>query len=115
MSHTITLAAPHGLTARVEALPSTDAKNGFAQLIDRVTRLRKPVVITRNARPTVVVLSIEEYERLVTASPDPLAPLRDRFAALVGEMQTGSARGAVDTLFGASPQQLGAAAVKGAR
>ncbi len=58
---------------RLPTMASSDAKNGFAALLERVLRKPEPVVITRNARPTAVMLSIEAYERLVEAVPDPLA------------------------------------------
>jgi antitoxin Phd len=111
---TITLSAPHGQTTQVEAMASTEAKNGFAQLLARVTGNRGPVVITRNARPAAVMLSVEEYERLVQATPDPLASLQARFDTLVGTMQTPAGIQAVDALFAATPAQLGDAAAKAA-
>jgi len=39
-----------------------DAKNGFGRLID-IARA-EPVTIEKHGRPVVVVLSVEEYERL---------------------------------------------------
>jgi prevent-host-death family protein len=114
MTTTMLLPTVHGQTARVETLPSTDAKNRFAQLIERVTRAGKPVVITRNARPAAVMLSIAEYERLVQAAPDPLASLQAGFDRLVASMQTPQAQASVDALFSSTPEQLGAAAVRAA-
>jgi prevent-host-death family protein len=109
MAATFNLVAPHGLRSLVESLPSAEAKNGFSQLLERVSRTAKPVVITRNARPTAVVLSIEAYEKLVAAEPDALEPLRQRFDAMVAQMQTPVAHGAVDQLFAATTAELGEA------
>lgn len=39
-----------------------DAKNGFGRLLD--TARAQPVTIEKHGRPVVVVLSVEEYERL---------------------------------------------------
>src|SRR5471030_1647353 len=103
MTATMLLPTVHGQTTRVETLPSTDAKNGFAQLIERVARAGKPVVITRNARPAAVMLSIAEYERLVQAAPDPLASLQAGFDRLVASMQTPQAQAGVDALFSSTP------------
>ena len=114
MTATMLLPTVHGQTTRVETLPSTDAKNGFAQLIERVTSAGKPVVITRNARPAAVILSMAEYERLVQAAPDPLASLQAGFDRLVASMQTPQAQAGVDALFSSTPEQLGAAAVRAA-
>jgi antitoxin Phd len=114
MTATMLLPTVHGQTTRVETLPSTDAKNRFAQLIERVTRASKPVVITRNARPAAVMLSMAEYERLVQAAPDPLASLQAGFDRLVASMQTPQAQAGVDALFSSTPEQLGSAAVRAA-
>jgi prevent-host-death family protein len=112
MTTTMLLPTVHGQTARVETLPSTDAKNRFAQLIERVARAGKPVVITRNARPAAIMLSMAEYERLVQAAPDPLASLQAGFDRLVDSMQTPEAAAGVDALFSSTPEQLGAAALR---
>lgn len=107
--------APHSKhPARLKTVTSSEAKNGFAELIERVARSSEPVLITRNNRPAAVVLSVEEYRQLVDAAPDPLAPLRERFAAIVAGMQTGAGKQAVDALFAATPAQLGKAAAKAA-
>jgi hypothetical protein len=60
------------------------------------------------------MLSIEAYERLVEAVPDPLARLTAEFDALLARMQTPAAKAAVDALFAATPAELGAVAVRGA-
>ena len=99
---------------RLPTMASSDAKNGFAALLERVLRKPEPVVITRNARPTAVMLSIEAYERLVEAVPDPLARLTAEFDALLARMQTPAAKAAVDALFAGTPAELGAVAVRGA-
>ena len=43
----------------------TDAKNRFAELVDS-SRL-EPITITRNDRPVAILVSPEEYTRLVSA------------------------------------------------
>ena len=52
-------------------MPASAAKNGFSELIERVSRRDTPVLITRNARPTAVMLSVEQFDRLTQAVPDP--------------------------------------------
>jgi len=44
-----------------------DAKNGFGKLIDLARA--SPVEVAKHGRP-VVVVSIEEYERLMALEPD---------------------------------------------
>ena len=46
----------------MKQLSSKDAKNGFGRLLD--TARAEPVTIQKHGRPFVVVLSVEEYERL---------------------------------------------------
>lgn len=43
-------------------LTAREAQNKFGCLIDKAQK--EPVIITRHARPVVVVLSSEDYERL---------------------------------------------------
>lgn len=115
MSHVTPVADVRGSAGTVVSVPSSEAKNGFANLIERVVRTNKPVVITRHSQPTVVMLSVDAYERLVAAAPDPLAGLRREFDQLLATMQTPMAKAGVEALFAATPAQLGAAAVKAAR
>ena len=46
----------------MRTLSAKDAKYGFGQLIDLARA--KPVAVTKHGRPVIVVLSVEEYERL---------------------------------------------------
>lgn len=43
-------------------MSSKDAKNGFGRLLD--TARAEPVTIEKHGRPVVVVLAVEEYDRL---------------------------------------------------
>lgn len=46
----------------MQHITARDAKNGFGRLIDLARA--EPVSIDKYGRPVVVVLSVEEYERL---------------------------------------------------
>ena len=46
----------------MQTLSAKDAKYGFGRLIDLARA--EPVTVTKHGRPVVVVLSIEQYERL---------------------------------------------------
>lgn len=50
--------------ASMKSMSAKDAKNGFGLLLD--TARAEPVTIEKHGRAVVVVLSIEEYERLKT-------------------------------------------------
>lgn len=47
----------------MKSMSAKEAKNGFGLLLD--TARAEPVTIEKHGRPVVVVLSTEEYERLV--------------------------------------------------
>ncbi len=45
-------------------VPFTEARANLTELLDDVENLQEHVLITRNGRPSAVVLSAEEYESL---------------------------------------------------
>jgi prevent-host-death family protein len=55
-------------------MSAKDAKYGFGRLID--TARAEPVTVEKHGRAVVVVLSIEEYERLRTIESDQHAEMR---------------------------------------
>ena len=48
----------------MKTLSAREAKNGFGSLID--TARHEPVLIEKHGRPVVVVLSVEEYEKITS-------------------------------------------------
>jgi prevent-host-death family protein len=52
------------LEGHMQHMSARDAKNGFGRLIDLARA--GPVSIDKYGRPVVVVLSVEEYDRLTT-------------------------------------------------
>ena len=48
--------------SQMQTLSAKDAKYGFGRLIDLARA--EPVVVAKHGRPVVVVLAVEEYERL---------------------------------------------------
>ena len=60
------------MKSRMQTLSAKDAKYGFGRLIDLARA--EPVAVTKHRRPVVVVLSVEEYQRLkVLDTPTPPA------------------------------------------
>jgi len=51
----------------MKSMAARDAKNGFGLLLD--TARAEPVAIEKHGRRVVVVLSAEEYERLIKSRP----------------------------------------------
>jgi prevent-host-death family protein len=68
----IAIIATHGEDF-MKCVSAKDAKNGFGRLLD--TARAEPVIIEKHGRAVIVVLAIEEYERLVAAdaSDQPMA------------------------------------------
>jgi len=95
-------------------ITATEAKNKLGEVLDSVMR-GGMVLITKHETPKAVLLSMEEYGALAHASQTRLDTLNDEFDSLLGRMQTAKARAGMKAAFGASPRQLGKAAVKAAR
>ena len=53
----------------MKAIPAREAKLQFGRLID--TARAEPVVVEKHGRPVVVVLAVEEYERLTGEDVSP--------------------------------------------
>jgi len=64
----------------MKTMSAREAKNAFGLMID--TARAEPVRIEKHGRGVVMVISVEEYERLhdcangMAAGPDPVAALR---------------------------------------
>lgn len=101
-------------TRRTESVTATEAKNAFARILETVMQ-GVVVIITKHDAPKAVVLSMDEFHALSRAGETRLDTLSEEFDALLDRMQTPSARGAMKRAFGASPKQLGKAAVAAAR
>ncbi|TMV12611.1 type II toxin-antitoxin system Phd/YefM family antitoxin [Arenibacterium halophilum] len=52
----------------MQTLSAKDAKYGFGRLIDLARA--EPVAVAKHGRPVVVVMAIEEYERLKNIETD---------------------------------------------
>jgi prevent-host-death family protein len=51
------------MEAMMKSISAKDAKNGFGRLLDLARA--EPITVEKHGRPVVVVLSVEEYERLL--------------------------------------------------
>jgi len=100
------MAAPLRATA-------TEFKQSVGKYLDATRNGR--VIIERQGRPTAVLLSIEEYERLDPAAGGILDLLGDRFETLVAEMQNEGWKDGMNKAFNASADDLGTAYQRGRR
>ncbi len=62
----------------MKTLTAKDAKYGFGRLIDLARA--EPVVIAKHGRPVVVVMAVEEYERLKASDVTKAARARTKKA-----------------------------------
>lgn len=59
----------------MKTISAREAKNGFGRLID--TARAEPVLIEKHGRGVVVVVAVEEYERISHGSPEKaVAPIQ---------------------------------------
>lgn len=56
----------------MKTLTAKDAKYGFGRLIDLARA--EPVAVAKHGRPVVVVMAVEEYERLNALDKSNMAP-----------------------------------------
>lgn len=67
----------------MKTMSARDAKNGFGLMID--TARAEPVLIEKHGRGVVVVVSVEEYERLSAAATLSAGQSAERSADLEGQ------------------------------
>ena len=97
-----------------ESFTATEAKNEFGRILERALQ-GETVVITKHDTPKAVLISVDRFNALKHAPELKLDMLSGEFDALLARMQNSRARMTMKAAFGASPQQLGKAAVRAAR
>jgi antitoxin Phd len=89
-------------------------KNEFGTVFEQAA-VNGAVVITKHDIPKAVLLSYAEFEALTASATPVLDDLSERFDNLLATMQTPKAKAGVAAAFEATPEELGAAAVKAPR
>jgi len=103
-----------GKLVDVPSVTASRLKNEFGTVFDEAA-VSGAVVITKHNTPRAVLVSYAEFEALTASATPALDDLSERFDELLAAMQTPRARAGVAAAFDASPEELGAAAVKAAR
>lgn len=103
-----------GETLEPSPVTASEAKNEFGRVLEAVIQ-GGAVVITRHDVPRAVMISVETFNVLSSATEARLDTLTREFDALLERMQTPKARRAMKAAFAASGQQLGKAAVAATR
>jgi prevent-host-death family protein len=102
---------------KVQELPpvtATALKNSAADVLDQVAA-HGAVAITKHDKPRAVLVSIEQYERMMGAESNLVNELQAEYRGMLEKMQEPEQKAAAEHLFKATPEELGAAAVRGAR
>lgn len=108
-SSAITIRNARGELVEPARISSSDAKNHFGKILERVTE-EGGVAITLRNEPRFVVISVETYQRLARADSRSLNTLTDEFDALLERMQEPGSRAAMERAFSMTPEELGQAA-----
>ncbi len=102
---------------KIQELPpvtATALKNSTADVLDQVAT-QGAVAITRHDKPRAVLVSIDQYERMVGSEGNLLNELQVEYRGMLEKMQAPEQKAAAKRLFEATPEELGAAAVRAAR
>jgi len=96
---------------RAKDFSASDAKTKLGEVIDLVAA-SGIATITRRGRQRFAVMQLETVEALLNIVSDyQLESLGGRYDALIAKMQTEESKSAIDSLFSASPEEIGAAAM----
>lgn len=96
------------------SVSATEAQNHFGQVLARAAS-QGAVFIRKYDRPAAVVLSVERYRQLAGEGGSELEKLTREFDDMLARMQSEEAATATDALFDMGSDELGEAAVRGAR
>lgn len=113
----ITYTTSHSPCPRLQELPTvtaTQLKHSTADVLDQVSA-GNAVVITRHDKARAVLISVDQYNDLIAGESSLLAELKTEYRTMLDEMQSPEQKEAALRLFEATPDELGAAAVKGAQ
>ena len=98
----------------IRSVPATRFKNEFGTILEQALR-NGAVAITKHDTARAVLISVEEFEALVSERSRSLDALSGQFDGLLARMQRPAAKKGIAAGFNASPKALGRAAVKAAR
>lgn len=96
----------HGELIDAPQYTASEAKHKFGELLDTALRTG-PVAITKQRKPTAVLISLEEYRALTQVEDRTLAVLADEFDRRYATMQAPGAAAAMRRAFDTPAAQLG--------
>jgi prevent-host-death family protein len=93
---------------------ASEAKHNFGQLLDTALRAG-PVTITKQRKPTAVLISLDDYKALTQVEDRALAALAAEFDRRFESMQAPGAAAAMQRAFDTPEEKLGAFAAASLR
>ena len=93
---------------------ASEAKHNFGQLLDTALRAG-PVTITKQRKPTAMLISLDDYKALTQVEDRALAALSAEFDRRFELMQAPGAAAAMQRAFDTPEEQLGAFAAASLR
>jgi antitoxin Phd len=103
-----------GKLVDIPTVTASRLKNQFGSVFEQAA-VDGAVVITKHDTPRAVLVSYAEFEALTASTAPALDILGERFDELLATMQKPAVKTGVAAAFDASPEEMGAAAVKAAR
>jgi prevent-host-death family protein len=103
-----------GETLEPMSITASEAKSEFGRILELAIH-GEAIVITKHDVPKAVLISVDDFNVLASATDTRLETLDREFDALLERMQTSKARRGMQTAFAASGKQVGRAAVAAAR
>lgn len=102
---------------RLTQLPSVSATRLVEgmQNVTNTVMSSGAVLVTRHAKPAMVLLSVDRYLQLESAAEPDLDALTQLFDEMFDRMQGPDAARRMDEAFGMTPEQLGEAALRAAK
>ena len=99
---------------RVQDMPTvaaTTLKNSTADVLDQVIG-GQALAITRHDKPRAVLISMLQYDALLANHDGILSDLRQSYGKMLDDMQAPEQKAAARRAFEATPEELGAAALR---
>ncbi len=108
--------SPHA-SLKVNELPAVTAtalKNSTSDVLDQVSA-EGAVAITKHNKPRAILISVAQYEGMRGTESNLLNELQAEYRGMLEKMQEPEQKAAAKRLFEATPEELGAAAVRAAQ
>jgi len=112
--HIATFRNSRGEVLKPSSVSASEAKSEFGRVLEMAIQ-GEAVVITKHDAPKAVLISVENFNALSGAAETKLDTLSREFDALLGRLQTSTARRGMKAAFAASGKRLGKAAISATR